>query len=125
MLGVGVEPPPDSSEPRSYAAMSPPLPTAPRSAWVICPAFSSGDMRESRSATRLRTGNSAFRYGSPCASTTICGVSAGALAPVTVSFSGTVFADAADRTVRVGTSMVREAPDAVPAGKVRVPETGE
>ncbi len=104
--------------------MSPWFVRAPRSAWVIWPAFSAGDMRDSRSATRLPTGNPAFRYGSPCASMTTCGVSAGALAPSTVSFSGMVRAAAAPAAFAVGTLIVRVVPDAVPAGKVRVPETG-
>ncbi len=97
---------------------------APRSACVIWPAFSARDIRLSRSATRFFTGNLAFRYGSPCASITTCGVSAGAFAPVTVSFRGTVSAGSAARSRRVGTAMVRAVPEAVPAGKVRVPETG-
>lgn len=55
---------------------------------------------------------------------TTCGFSAGALAPVTVSFSGIVSAFSPDLSLSVRTLTVRVAPDAVPAGKVSVPETG-
>lgn len=103
--------------------MSPPVPIAPRSAWVICPAFSSRDIRETRSATRFLTGSFGSRYGSPWASMTTCGVSAGALAPVTVSLRGIVSAASADRSRSVGTLTVRLVPDVVPAGKVISPLT--
>jgi hypothetical protein len=56
VLGVGTEPPPDSTLPRtSLVTFSPLGPMLARSAWVICPIFSCRVMRESRSATRLRT----------------------------------------------------------------------
>ena len=118
MFGVGAEPPPESSEPRSYAAMSPGVVTASRSAWVIWPAFSARDIRDRRSATRFFTGSPLFRYGSPWASTTTCGVSVGGLAPVTVSLSGIVSAASAGLSLRVRTRTVREVPEAVPAGNV-------
>ena len=42
VLGVGTEPPPDSSDPSRQVVMSDgSAVTAPRSAWVICPTFSS------------------------------------------------------------------------------------
>jgi hypothetical protein len=42
VLGVGVEPPPDSSDPsRQVATSVGSAATAPRSGWVICPTFSS------------------------------------------------------------------------------------
>jgi hypothetical protein len=55
----GVDPPPDSTDPSCHSAMSAGLSkTAPRSAWVIWPIFSTSVMRPSRSATRLPTGRS-------------------------------------------------------------------
>ncbi|MFI9589874.1 hypothetical protein [Nonomuraea sp. NPDC052265] len=61
VLTAGVEPPPDSSEPSTYVAMSPCLAGAPRSACVIWPTFSASVIRASRSATRRRTGRRASR----------------------------------------------------------------
>ena len=53
-------------------------------------------------------------------------MSAGGLAPVTVSFSGIVSAVSAERSFRVRTRTVRVVPEAVPAGKVSVPaEAGQ
>ncbi len=104
--------------------MSPGARSALRSAWVIWPAFSARDMRPTRSATRCFTGNFAFWYGSPWASMTTCGFSRGALAPVTVSSSGTVFASDALAAFAVRTVTLWLVPEAVPAGKVWLPVTG-
>ena len=63
MLGVGVEPPPDSTEPSLSVAIWLGSPaTAPRSACVIWPIFSSSVMRLSRSLTRFATGWAESRY---------------------------------------------------------------
>src|SRR5262245_2587778 len=63
MLFAGVEPPPDSTEPSLSVAIMLGLPaTAPRSAWVIWPIFSSSVIRPSRSWTRSATGWAASRY---------------------------------------------------------------
>ncbi len=104
--------------------MSPGAVIAPRSAWVIWPAFSARDMRETRSATRFLIDRCVFRYGRPWASTTTCGVSVGGLAPLTVSVRGIVSADSAERSFRVRTWTVRVVPEAVPAGKVSCPVAG-
>src|SRR4029450_424936 len=49
VFGVGTEPPPDSTDPSRQVATSDGSPeTAPRSAWVICPTFSSRVIRASR-----------------------------------------------------------------------------
>ena len=56
LLGLGAEPPPDSSEPSRNVVMSALL-TAPRSACVIWPSFSFRLIRDSRSATRVATGS--------------------------------------------------------------------
>src|SRR6266508_93066 len=67
VLGVGAEPPPDSSEPRRYVARSDCGLSALRSAWVIWPTLSSRDIRESRSLTRAGTGSDGSWYGSGAA----------------------------------------------------------
>ena len=54
VFGVGTEPPPDSSDPSRQVATSEGSPvTAPRSAWVICPTFSSSVIWASRSSARV------------------------------------------------------------------------
>src|SRR3954449_8634526 len=64
VLGVGVEPPPDNTDPRFHWAITVGSgATAARSAWVICPIFSASVMRPSRSATRRSIGTRASRYG--------------------------------------------------------------
>ncbi len=61
VFGVGTEPPPDSTLPSmSLVTFSPFGPTFWRSAWVIWPIFSCSVMRDSRSATRLRTDRFGF-----------------------------------------------------------------
>ncbi len=55
---------------------------------------------------------------------TTCGCSAGALAPVTVSSSGIVFASEGFDAFAVRTVTLWLVPEAVPAGKVWVPLTG-
>ena len=68
MLGVGVEPPPDSTEPSLSVAIWLGSPaTAPRSACVIWPIFSSSVMRLSRSLTRFATGWAESRYAARAA----------------------------------------------------------
>jgi len=53
VFGVGVEPPPDSSDPSLQVVTSVGSPlTAPRSAWVIWPTFSSRVMAASSSSAR-------------------------------------------------------------------------
>jgi hypothetical protein len=54
VFGVGTEPPPDSSDPSRQVATSDGSPeTAPRSAWVICPTFSSRVIRASSRPARV------------------------------------------------------------------------
>ena len=53
VLGVGTEPPPDSTLPRlSVVIFDVSVSTLARSAWVIWPIFSASVMRDSRSWTR-------------------------------------------------------------------------
>src|SRR6266516_552313 len=66
VLGLGAEPPPESSEPSRLLVMSLPL-TASRSAWVIWPSFSSRLIRPNRSATRTETGWLGSLYGGTAA----------------------------------------------------------
>src|ERR1041384_211003 len=67
LFGDGAEPPPDSSEPsRNWVICAPE--TALRSACVICPSFSSSDIRLSRSLTRVATGRLGSLYGGVWAS---------------------------------------------------------
>src|SRR5829696_364933 len=73
VFGAGADPPPDSSDPRPYAAMSAVVVTAPRSAWVIWPIFSSRVIRPSRSVTRTGTGWVGSWYGAPAAFATPAG----------------------------------------------------
>jgi hypothetical protein len=64
VFGVGVEPPPDSSDPSLQVAIRLGSPvTAPRSAWVICPIFSSRVIRASSSSARARGGSEASIHG--------------------------------------------------------------
>ena len=64
LLSAGAEPPPESTEPIRYVARSPGWPArAARSTWVICPIFSSSDIRDSRSSTRAATGRLGSWYG--------------------------------------------------------------
>ena len=66
VLGVGTEPPPESTLPRlSVVIFVVSVSIDARSACVIWPIFSARVMRDSRSATRARTGSRAFWYGSP------------------------------------------------------------
>src|SRR5262245_45918950 len=51
VLGLGAEPPPESTEPSRNVVMSEVV-TVPRSAWVIWPTFSSSVIRDIRSVTR-------------------------------------------------------------------------
>src|SRR4029453_14313441 len=66
-LGGGTEPPPDSKDPSRQVATSEGSPlTAPRSAWVICPTFSSRVISASSSSARaagLREASSHGRSG--------------------------------------------------------------
>src|SRR4029453_13398263 len=62
LLGEGAEPPPESSEPRRNWVICA-FVTAPRSAWVIWPRFSSRLMGDSRSAARVATGRLGSWYG--------------------------------------------------------------
>jgi hypothetical protein len=66
VFGVGVEPPPESTEPSLNVATIVASPNgaerAPRSAWVIWPIFSSSVMRDRRSLTRRPIGALASRY---------------------------------------------------------------
>src|SRR4051812_38909937 len=86
VFGVGVEPPPDSSEPRlSLVILEVSLSTSARSAWVIWPIFSARFIRLMRSRTRVLTGRFAFSYGS-CAALALSFVVApapGAASPAT------------------------------------------
>jgi hypothetical protein len=100
------------------------LASAPRSACVIWPIFSSVVILLSRSATRSLTGLRAFRYGNPCALITMTGGSAGGLVPVPDSSTGMVSATSFWPSWSVLTVNVLAEPDAVPAGNVRVPSTG-
>lgn len=55
---AGADPPPESTEPMRYVARSEgAAASAVLSTWVICPTFSSSDIRASRSSTRCATGN--------------------------------------------------------------------
>ncbi len=120
---VGVEPPPESSEPSSHVVIRLwSLLTAPRSACVICPTFSASVMRESRSRTRCLVVSDVSRYGRPCALMTTIGWPLDSEPPVTVNLSGIVSAVAAPAVALVATVKVRVAPAALPAGKVTVPE---
>src|SRR5437773_10400315 len=92
VFGLGTEPPPDSSEPSRYVMMSPPLPTAPRSAWVIWPTLSARVIRDMRSATRCWTGSDRSRYGRPCALRTTSEFGAVTLAPSAVTLTGMALA---------------------------------
>jgi hypothetical protein len=63
VFGVGVEPPPESTDPSISSAINVgSSATAPRSACVIWPIFSSSVIRPRRSLTRLATGWLALRY---------------------------------------------------------------
>src|SRR3954464_7635363 len=62
VLGDGAEPPPLRTDPRPEVARSLGVTTL-RSACVICPIFSSSDIRASRSFTRAATGCDASLYG--------------------------------------------------------------
>ena len=92
VFGVGVEPPPESSDPSALVVMSDWCVRSARSACVIWPILSASVMRDSRSATRCATGRFGFRYGSPWALMTTTGLSSVTSAPVAVSWIGIVFA---------------------------------
>ena len=65
LLGVGTEPPPDSTLPTLQVVINESLlETEPRSVWVICPTFSSSVIRFRRSSTRVRSGTRGLWYGS-------------------------------------------------------------
>src|SRR5215475_5319966 len=87
---AGTEPPPESTEPISHAAMKfallldvvpfwallvtvPVRLNAGRSGCVVCPTFSASDMRDIRSSTRVAIGSELFRYGNPWALMTTVG----------------------------------------------------
>ena len=105
--------------------MSPCEPSALRSAWVIWPAFSSRDIRESRSATRFFTGSLGSRYGRPWASIDDLRGLGGGLGAGDGELQR-------DRLGRLGGPVLaggdrdgaRWRRTAVPAGKVSVPLTG-
>jgi hypothetical protein len=66
VFGVGVDPPPDSTDPSLQVATSVGSPlTAPRSAWVICPTFSSSVIAASSSSARSRAFSEASIHGRP------------------------------------------------------------
>ena len=66
VFGVGVDPPPDSTDPSLQVATSVGSPlTAPRSAWVICPTFSSSVIAASSSSARSRAVREASIHGRP------------------------------------------------------------
>src|SRR5258708_16361471 len=62
VLGDGAEPPPDRIDPTRNCVICAPL-IDMRSAWVICPSFSSSDIRLIRSLTRVATGRLGSLYG--------------------------------------------------------------
>src|SRR3954447_9975076 len=119
VLFFGVEPPPDSREPRkrlviwAWSASTP-----PRSACVIWPTFSGRVIRFSRSLTRVATGSFGFWYGSPCALTTTV-VRATAVEPV-ANWTGTVLASAAEPVFTVWTVTRRAVPLRLPAADATV-----
>src|SRR5665213_4371882 len=90
VFGVGVSPPPDSSDPTSHArrSLADVLLVVPasvnwlRSACVIWPIFSASDIRDSRSLTRWEIGRLGLRYGRPWASMTTVGGSLDAFVAV-------------------------------------------
>src|SRR4051794_26458838 len=63
VFGEGADPPPLNTDPSRLVATSE-VEAARRSACVICPSFSSSDIRDSRSVTRAATGCVGSWYGS-------------------------------------------------------------
>jgi hypothetical protein len=132
VFGVGVSPPPDSSEPTSQARRSladvllvvDASVNMERSACVISPIFSGSDIRDIRSETRREIGRLASRYGNPWASMTTVGGSSVTFAAVSVVDRVVLIVLASDGVwlASVVTENVLLVPDGVPAGNVMLPE---
>src|ERR1700751_199676 len=131
VFGVGVSPPPDSTDPRSQARrllaelslVVDESVNIDLSAWVICPIFSASDIRARRSETRWEMDRLEFRYGNPWASmTTVGGLSVTLAAESDVdSVVLIVLASDAVWLGSVATENVFAVPDGVPAGNVMLP----
>src|SRR5450432_1622487 len=132
VFGVGVSPPPESSDPTSHARRSlaelllvvAASVNMKRSACVIWPIFSASDIRDNRSLTRWEIGRLGLRYGRPCASMT----TVGGLEEASVAVSDEdramliVLASEGALAASVWTSKLRLVPETLPAGKVTLPE---
>src|SRR4051795_7788903 len=121
VFGVGVDPPPERSDPSALVVLSDWCVRSPRSACAIWPILSSSVMRDIRSATRWATGRFEFRYGKPWALMTTTGLSSVTSAPVADSWIGIVFASDGVLLADVWTVNVFTLPDAAPAAKVTAP----